>query len=321
MDQYRVLVAMPMDEGQQAKLCEMWKGHTVLFADPKTVTRDMAQNADVVIGNISPRLLEGSSRIKWVQLNSAGTDGYTSALPKGALLTNATGAYGLAISEYMLAGLLSVYKQFPSYFKHQRTHRWHSLGQGSVRSVYGATVLILGLGDIGGEFAKKVKALGAYTIGIRRKDTRKPAYLDELYLTDQIDEVIDRADVVAMSLPGTKETAKIMNRARIEKMKEGAVLINVGRGSAVDTDALNDALVSGRLCGAVLDVTEPEPLPADHPLWDAPNAIITPHISGGYSLHATYLKILTIIEKNIELFLRGEKLMNLVDFETGYRAL
>lgn len=317
----KVLIAMPMADEVKARLESQFAPGKVCYAEAGNVDKAQVAGSEVVIGNVPPALLAGEERLKWVQLNSAGTDGYTQNLSKYVKLTNATGAYGLAISEYMLAGLLGLYKQLPAYYTKQKTHCWQPLGQDSVRSIDGATILILGLGDIGGAFASRVKALGAYTIGIRRQDTRRPPYLDELYLSEQLDEVIGRADVVAMSLPNTKDTRKIIDRRRLSLMKPGAVLINVGRGNAVDSDALNEALRAGRLSGAVLDVTDPEPLPAEHPLWDAPNVLITPHISGGYTLHATYLKIIALIEENVRRFLTGEELINQVDFTTGYRKL
>ena len=124
------------------------------------------------------------------------------------LLTNATGAYGLAISEHMLGMLLELFKKLHLYRDAQHLHQWKSLGR--VRSIEGSTVLVLGMGDIGGEFARKVKALGATVIGVRRTDTRKPDYVDELYLTEELDRLLPRADVVAVALPGNGETAGML---------------------------------------------------------------------------------------------------------------
>ena len=253
-------------------------------------------------------------------MQSAGANEYLDgALPEGTLLTNATGAYGLAISEHMLAVLLQIYKKLPQYWEAQREESWRDAGP--VRSVCGSTVLILGLGDIGGEFARRVKALGGYTIGVRRKGLDKPDYLDELYLTDALDGLLPRADVVAMSLPGTKETYRLMNRERLYLMKQDAVLLNVGRGTTVDTDALCDLLEDGRLLGVGLDVTDPEPLPQGHRLWKAPGAYLTPHIAGGNHLAETMERIVRISAANLRAYLSGRELQNVVDFETGYRRL
>jgi phosphoglycerate dehydrogenase-like enzyme len=192
---------------------------------------------------------------------------------------------------------------------------------GSVKSIENSVILTVGLGDIGSEFAKRVKSLGAYTIGIRRKDSSKPAYIDEIYLQEELDNILPRADVVALSLPRTKDTYKLFSAERLAKMKKGAVILNVGRGNAIDSDALCDALESGHLMGAGLDVTDPEPLPPDHRLWSIKSAVITPHISGFYHLQETYNRIINIAAYNLKRFSSGEELKNIVDFETGYRKL
>ena len=215
--------------------------------------------------------------------------------------------------------LLSIYKKLYLYRDNQNNNLWKD--EGEVKSIYGCTALIIGLGDIGGEFAKRIKALGGYTIGVRRSDTNKPEYLDELYLMDKIDELLPRADVVALSLPGTKETYKLFSKERIYKMKKDAVLLNVGRGTAIDTEALCDALEEGRLLGAALDVTAPEPLPKNHRIWNIKNAIITPHISGDYHLKETHERIARIAIHNFECYIKGKELRNVVDFSTGYRDL
>ena len=180
---------------------------------------------------------------------------------------------------------------------------------------------VLGLGDIGGEFAKRAKALGARVIGVRRTGTDKPDFVDELIHTDKLDEYLPQADCVAITLPGTTATKGMFDAERMAKMKDGAILLNVGRGMIVDTDALCAALENGKLAGAGVDVTDPEPLPTDHPLWKMENAVITPHISGGYHLQETHDRIVRIMAENLKRFLAGEPLRNVIDFSTGYRKL
>ena len=135
---------------------------------------------------------------------------------------------------------------------------------------------------------------------------------------EELDSLLPRADVEALSLPGNPSTYHTLNRERISLLSPNAIVLNVGRGTAVDTDALSDALYAGKIAGAALDVTDPEPLPADHPLWKAPNAIITPHISGGYALPETLQQIAEIFAENLKRFQAGEPLRNVVDLETGY---
>ncbi|WP_346912389.1 D-2-hydroxyacid dehydrogenase [Clostridium sp.] len=320
-NEMNIVVLMPMEERHISDLMAVAAGANFIFTSAKDIDKQTIEDAHIIIGNPPLDMVKGCKNLKWVQLDSAGADLYVKegVLPKGVKLTNATGAYGLAISEHMIGTLLSIYKKLYLYRDNQNTNLWKN--EGEVKSIYGCTALIIGLGDIGGEFAKRIKALGGYTIGIRRSDTSKPEYLDELYLMDKIDELLPRADVVALSLPGTKETYKLFSKERIDEMKKDSVLLNVGRGTAIDTEALCDALESGKLLGAALDVTDPEPLPKDHRIWGIKNAIITPHISGNYNLKETHERIVKIAIHNLERFIKGEELRNVVNLSTGYRDL
>ncbi|WP_202849491.1 NAD(P)-dependent oxidoreductase [Clostridium thermosuccinogenes] len=313
-----ILVLIPVNEEHKKLLEEKAPSANFTYASRKSLDKDQVQKADIIIGNPPVDMVKGSERLEWLQLESAGVGDYakTDVLPERVLLTNASGAYGLAISEYMLGVLLELYKRLYLYRDNQKEGKWSYEGQ--VKAIYNSTALIVGVGDIGGEFAKRMKALGAYTIGIRRREAEKPDYLDELYLMDKLEELLPRADVVALSLPATKLTDKIINQETLKLMKQDAVLINVGRGNAIDTEALCDALESGHLFGAALDVTDPEPLPKDHRLWKIKNAIITPHVSGGYSLKETHERIVKISADNLEAFMNGRSLINVVDRAAGY---
>lgn len=320
-NELNIVVLMPMEERQKSDLMAVAPGANFIFSSAKEINKPTLEDAHIIIGNPKVDMLKECKNLKWLQLNSAGADMYVKegVLPEGVKLTNATGAYGLAISEHMIGVLLSIYKKLYLYRDNQNNNLW--IDEGEVKSIYGCTALIIGLGDIGGEFAKRIKALGGYTIGVRRSDTDKPEYLDELYLMDKIDELLKRADVVALSLPGTKETYKLFSKEKISKMKSDAVLLNVGRGTAVDTEDLCDALENGHLLGAALDVTDPEPLPKEHRIWSIKNAIITPHISGDYHLKETHERIVKIATHNLECFIKGKELRNMVNFSTGYRDL
>jgi phosphoglycerate dehydrogenase-like enzyme len=276
------------------------------------------RNANIIIGSPPAEHIKESKNLEWLQLQRAGVTEFVKkgVLPDGVILTNASGAYGLAVSEYMLGVLLEMLKNLHIYRDKQMQADWSYAGR--VQAIYRSTALIAGLGDIGGEFARRLHLLGAYTIGIRRRDTDKPEYLDELYLMDKFEEILPRADIIALSLPETSLTNKIINAGTLKLMKKNAVLINVGRGTAVDTEALCDALESGQIAGAALDVTDPEPLPSDHRLWKIKNAIITPHVSGGFSLPETFERIVRICADNLEAYMNGRRLSNVVDFSSGY---
>lgn len=313
-----ILVLIPVNEKHKIILEEHAPEADFIYSSHKELKLNQVQNADIIIGNPPIDMLKASKKLKWLQLQSAGVGGYVdeNVLPDGALLTNATGAYGLAISEFMLGLLLELYKKLHLYRDSQLQSNWAN--QGQVKAIYNSVALVVGAGDIGGEFAKRLKALGAYTIGIRRKDTDKPDYLDELHFMDKLEAHLPRADIVALSLPATTLTEKIINEKTLKFMKNDAVIINVGRGNAIDTDALCEALENGQLLGAALDVTDPEPLPKEHRLWKIKNAIITPHASGGYSLPETHDLIVKIAAANIKAYMVREPLINLVDRKAGY---
>ena len=276
------------------------------------------QTADIIIGQADPKQLCEAKNLKWLQLSWAGAEPYVAPgiLPEGVILTNVTGAFGLAISEHMVASALMLMKKLHLYRDNMSHAVW--MDRGNVRSVDQSVVLTVGLGDIGGNFARRMKALGAYTIGIRRTEAPKPEYIDELYLSDRLDEVLPRADIIGLALPGTQLTRGLFNAERLARLKQDAILINVGRGNAIDCMALAEALEKNRIGGCALDVTDPEPLPPEHPLWKCENALITPHISGFYHVHRTYENIVDIFEENLRRYLRGMQLIHLVDPGTGY---
>lgn len=316
-----ILILTDFTDTQKAMLEAAAPAHTFRYENRKTVAKELIASAEIIIGNPPLTMLPDAKNLKLLALSSAGANQYCAPgiLPEGVILTNATGAFGTVIAEWLLGMLMNIYNRFPYYRENQKKNLWES---GPLPyTVFDSTVLIIGAGDIGSGFAKRVKALGGYTIGVRRTDASKPDYFDEIYLTEAIDSLLPRADVVALALPSTPETYHTIDKKRLALMKEDAVLLNVGRGTAIDTDALVDALQAGKLMGVGLDVTDPEPLPADHPLWQIENAYITPHISGGSSFSGPKDFITEVSAYNIKAILSGTPLRNVVDIETGYRKL
>lgn len=313
----KILVVLPLNERQKEKLEQNIRHQEFVYCPPDQVTEEMIADAEVILGNIPPRLLPFAKSLKWLQLNNAGTEGYCDgALPEGVVLTNATGAYGLAISEHMVGMLFELQKKLNLYNRNQSEHIWRS--EGHVKVIQGSRVLVIGMGDIGTAFAQKMKGLGCRTVGIRRREARKPEGVDDLFTLERLEQQLPKADIVALSLPGNRDTYHMLNEERIAMLKPDAVVINVGRGITIDTEALTRALQEKRIAGAALDVTDPEPLPADHPLWDMENVILTPHVSGGFSLPETLEQILNICIENLECYLVQRPLRNVVDFKTGY---
>ena len=313
----KVLCMIPVNDEEKELISSAVSDYEYIFEE--NPSDELLKSVDVILGLPEPTKLGDCDNLKWLQTNSAGVDNYIKHLPKGVLLTNATGGYGLAIAEHMLGLYLTLIKKLNGYHELQNQHNWSDLGP--VTSVYGSTVLVVGMGDIGTEFAKLCKAMGAYVIGVRRANSSPSAYADEVHLNADLDELLPRADCVAISLPGTKETANMFGKDRFEKMKDTAVLINVGRGSIINQPELVDALNNGVIGGAGLDVTTPEPLEKEDPIWSAKNCVITPHVSGGFHLGETKKRILNICVENLKNYHDGKELKNVVDFETGYRKL
>ena len=281
--------------------------------------------AHIIIGE--PSLSEISRKqapyLEWIQMTWAGTDFYTmrSGFPEGVRLINATGAFGPCIAEYMIGAILNLYRRFPVYHSWQRQGIWKK--ERMVETLEGKTVLVLGAGDIGCQFARRMKAFDTRVIGVRRTMRPYPDYFDEMDTMDHLDELLSRADIVACSLPNTSATEGLFDEARLLSMKPGSLLVNVGRGNLIRMDDLDRVLQTGHLYGAILDVTDPEPLPSDNPLWYRDNVIITPHISGPSfgQMKKTEERITDICCDNLRRYAAGEPLRNIVDLKEGYAAV
>ena len=310
----RVLVTLPLTEAQRLEFDALaaGAGAACVFAPSNEVTQEDVDGAAIVLGNVPAKLLHGQQSLRWLQTYTAGYDQYVAPglLAEGTILTCATGAYGQAVSEHMFAQLLCLMKKLHLYRDYQHGGAWTD--EGSITSLVGATVLVLGTGDIGSSFARLVCALGATAWGVRRRVDEPVEPFERLFSFDQLAEVLPQVDVVASVLPSTPETRGLANAEFFAAMKPGAFFVNAGRGDLVVSEDLIDALESGHLAGAALDVTNPEPLPADHPLWQQTNALITPHISGGWHLQATIDNAVGLCKGNLEAYLAGNPLSNVV---------
>ncbi len=293
-------------------------GFEVHWVENGKVTTEDVQDCEIFFGMLPPELLRQAKSLKWLQCSFAGVDRYAdqAQYAENIAITNASGAYGITISEHMVVTLLMLMRRMPEYHEMQKKREWYCVGQ--IKSVMNSVITVVGVGDIGSNFAKRVLPMGAFVRGVRRTEGPKPDFVDEIYTVDRLDEAITGADVVALCLPGTGETRRLFDHERMLKMKPGAILMNVGRGNAVDLLALDELLRSGHLGGAAIDVTEPEPLPPEHPLWTAPHALITPHISGNTSLPLTCDIIVDIFLDNLERYSKGQAHQHLVNLKMGY---
>ena len=315
----KILITAPFTQKQKERLQAQMPGADYTYTTRIKATDDQIREADIILGNLPVGRLSQAAHLKWLQLNSSGADAYAAdgVLAPETALTNATGAYGLAISEHLLATTFFLKKKLGKYYRNQKEREWKDEGQ--VTAIAGSRTLVLGLGSIGGDYARKMALLGSRVIGIRRTKAACPDYLEEIGTFEDIDRFLPEADIVAMALPNTPQTYHIMNEERLSGMKRGSILLNVGRGTAIDQDALVKVLRNGPLAGASIDVTDPEPLPADHPLWCCENLLLTPHIAGDYHLQETLDQIVELFIDNLGRYARGKELRNPVDKKTGYR--
>lgn len=312
MEEKKILVAIPMAQTQKDQLRQLLPGAEYCYTTFSDVTVEQVQQAQIILGNVPAEMIQSCEKLAWLHLNSAGYDPYVKegVLSPHTLLTNSSGAYDKAVAEHMFAMLLCLQKKLHLYRDDQTRHLWGDKGE--VVSITDATILILGAGNIGKHFATLAHALGARVVGIKRTFGECPPYMDELHTMDRLRELLPKADAVVSFLPSTDETKGLFGKELFQIMKPGSFFLNGGRGDLVCTEDLCDALESGHLAGAALDVTEPEPLPADHRLWDIPNAFLTPHVSGGYHLSETLHNVVSICLENVRRYAAGETLRNVV---------
>ena len=296
-------------------------GFTVDYFTEGHLPQDRAGEYEVIYGTVPPKELKAATALRWFCCAYAGMDQWKDdALYHSpeVMLSNSSGAYGLTISEHILMVTLMLLRQMPTVQEWMHRHDW-SDEKPPMRSVCGSRITVLGTGDIGTNFARRAKALGAKVIrGVRRtKKAGDPAY-DEMYTFEELDSVLPKTEILVMALPATKETNHILSRKRIALLPEDAYVVNVGRGSAIDQEALMEALNGGHLAGAALDVCVPEPLPKDHPLWDTKNLLLTPHISGNMSLGITRDLDVELFCEDLRNYAAGRRLKRLVDRKIGY---
>lgn len=314
-----VLVLLPVEERHRAKLEAAGAGCDFTYSTPETATPEMIQSANIILGQPKANMIAASENLEWLQLQSAGTDAYIvpGVLNPKTIMTNATGAYNKAVAEHAFALTLMLQKKLHLYRDEQKKAHWSD--HGGVTSLSDATVAVVGLGDIGLHYARLVKAMGAHVIGVKRRLSACPEGVDELAMTQALDAVLPRADVVMSVLPNTAATRYIFTDERFDLMKDTALFINCGRGNAVASDVLFRALSENKIAAAAIDVTDPEPLSADSPLWALDNLVITPHISGGFHLPETFERIVDIAAENLSAYLSGQPMRNVIDFSTGYK--
>ena len=296
----------------------------ILFRDETWTQEDYRtalKKAHIIIGEPRNEDFVYCEHLRLMHSPSSGVNYYLDGgkFPKDACFCCMTGGYGNVLAEHLLALVLSLCRRLPEYHDQQKQHKWELRRYD--KQLEDQTLLILGAGDIGTTVAKWMRPMVKEIIGVRRVAREFPDCYDRMATLEQLDDVLVEADIIVCALPHTAQTIHLLNEERLRKMKRDAVLVNGGRGSLIDQEALCRLLDEGWFWGVGLEVTSPEPLPKDHPLWDQPRVIITPHAAGNSFAPDSPLvkKIWKFIIPNVCCFLRGEEPENQVDFETGYR--
>ncbi|MDO4978332.1 MAG: D-2-hydroxyacid dehydrogenase [Eubacteriales bacterium] len=310
-----VFVRTPCSEKNRIHLQEACgKEYTFLFGQDYDRERDLEEmkRCQIIVGEPDYEDIRNLPQLEWVQMTWAGTDKYTKngPFPDNVLLTNASGAFGVIISEYIIAGILSLYRRLPYYHERQKEHNWCPLHH--EETLFQKNVLILGAGNIGSETAKRLKAFDCQVYGIRRNPVKMP-YFDQIATVDCLDEWLGQADVVICCMPNNPDSMNLLTYDRLCRMKDSAIIVNVGRGHIFAENALEEVLIEGKIAGAVLDVQRTEPLNGSHPFWEMDQVILTPHIAGPSfsSTEDTQDRIYEIVAENLQRYAKGEDLRNL----------
>lgn len=308
-----------------------WVGHYVdMFRDafpqvefvtgatPEEVIA-VGADAEVAFGPVDQQLLEGLTSLKWIASASAGVEWMRNApgLPATNItVTNTRGAHASTIAEHTFGMLVHLARRFDELYEAQKRHEWIRGANLAFTGLAGLTMGIVGLGNIGRYIASRAKAFEMDVIAVDAHPVAKPDYVNEVNLLDGLDSLLERSDVVVVTVPITPETRGMIGARELELLKDTAIFMVVSRGGIVDEPALVETLKSGRLLGAALDVTDVEPLPADNPLWDAPRLFITPHCSP--TSRQTHTNVMQQLQTNLRHYLAGEALENVVNKSLGY---
>jgi phosphoglycerate dehydrogenase-like enzyme len=309
----RVVIRTPVLAPQFAALAERLGADAAAVDDAEGMHRELA-DADAlwiwpafydaelvaVLGRNVPRL-------RWVQLPTMGFDPVElHGVPPGIAVTSAGDAYAPTVSEHAVAMLLALVRRIPAAVRDGEHARWDQSGARAIGTLNDATVAVVGFGNIGREIARRLRGFGAHVVAVTRSG-RSDLLADESARVADLNAIFACCDAVVLAVPLTAETRHLLGAEALAALPPHAIVINIARGGVVDHAALHDALAAGRLGGAGLDVTDPEPLPPDSPLWTLPNVLITPHVAG-YGGDVAPRRILALVERNLGHFMAGRPL-------------
>ncbi|MDH4076401.1 MAG: D-2-hydroxyacid dehydrogenase [Acidimicrobiia bacterium] len=310
---FRMVLLPPYAEPDwPERIAEAVPGAVVeLFERPEASVRALAE-ADAVYGTLPPELFERAPKLRWIAapLAGLGPEWFHPALvASDVVVTNMRGIYNEHLAGHLMGFVLAFSRRFDVFWPRQQAREWKRGPQ--MIDLASSTAVIVGVGGSGAEAARLCRAFGMRTIGVDPRTT-ECEHLDELVANDRLDEVLPRADFVLITAPEAPSTIGMFHRGRFELMKPTAYLCNIARGKLVVTDDLVVALREGRIAGAGLDVVDPEPLPADHPLWTMPGVLLTPHVAIA-GAPGWYERRTAIIVENARRFDADQPLINQVD--------
>ena len=293
----------------------------IVVASSREVPAALLEGADVLLGYCTHENLKNGKALRYILNYSAGVDKCASsplAQTRGILVTNMQRIYGPGIAEHVIGMMYSLTRKLYRFRDQQQAQHWDrtAIERTSMQEVQGRTMLVVGLGGIGTEIAHRAHGLGMRVVATRNSSREGPAFVAHVGLPDELHTLAAQADVVVNATPLTPETTGLFDHRFFGTMKPGAYFINVGRGKSVVTADLIEALNTEPLGGAALDVTDPEPLPPNHPLWTAKNIIITPHISA--SSDEQMGRYWLVVRENLRRYVNGERMLSVVDLKRGY---
>lgn len=315
-----LLIRFQLQDQHVQRLRDRFPDLDIVVAPNDDEFRQVLPRADAIVGwGVSSTEIAAAPNLRWIQTIGAGVENIIvpEMTERGIILTNNSGVHAPNISEHLMALILAFARRLPFLIRGQLVHEWRdTTGRQGAFELGGQTLLIVGLGDIGQALARRALAFGMNIVGVRRRFDQTVDGVSEVHGFDALPRLLPESHHVAICLPLTPHTRGLFDRDALLRMRPGAFLYNIGRGPIVDTAALIEALQSGHLGGAGLDVTDPEPLPPDSPLWDMENVIVTSHTSGATPIY--WDRAIVILESNIERFRDGAELLNVVDLAMGY---
>jgi phosphoglycerate dehydrogenase-like enzyme len=313
-------IGLPEDQltaSVKARITSLAPNYRVLFSTSYEQVKPFLDDIEIAAVDFPVEWIRRATNLRWYQQWGAGTDWliqHPDIARKNFLLTNASGVHSIPISEHILALMLAFSRRLPAAIRAQIERKW--LPAEDAGELAGKKVLLIGVGAIGKQTARLAFALGMQVTGVRRRPGELIPGIETMVGAEQLLEVLPDADFVILTIPLTAETKHIIDRDAIDAMKPGAYVINIGRGGTVNETALIEALKSGKIAGAGLDVFEEEPLPAHSPLWAMENVIITAHYSGNTPHYDE--RAFEIFLENLENYIASKPMRNVVDKDLGY---